>query len=167
VVERGIAIIRSTSLACAVALLFLVGCSDDSNDSASTTSTVTGAAAPPTTLQPVNTAFTGQGSAEFCTLAKSYNDQSKSVGSAPQTPAAVQEGRRAINEAVTAAPAEIKGDVQVIAAAFTSVADAFEKANYDPAKLDVSSLQKLQTPEFQASTARFQAYLRDVCKVSG
>jgi hypothetical protein len=149
--------------ACGLLLVALTACSSGSK-SASSSST---APAPTTTLR-VDTSFTGQGSANFCNLAKSYNDQSKNVGSAT-TPAelrtVVRDGQAAISQAVSAAPAEIKGDVQTIAAGFGDIADAFDKAGYDATKVSPNSLQKLQTPEFQTATIRFQAYLRNVCKL--
>ena len=37
-----------------------------------------------TTVRPVDTSFTGQNSAQFCNLAKTYNDRFTSVGSAVQ-----------------------------------------------------------------------------------
>jgi hypothetical protein len=165
--KRGcIRTIRPTSVACALSLLFLVGCRDGSKEAAPTEAP----AAPAAAGSPVDTAFTGQGSATFCNLAKSYNVQSTKVGatgSPAEVRTAVQESKTAINQAVGAAPPEIRADVQVIATAFTGLADAFEKGNYEPAKVDLTSLQKFQTPQFQASSDRFQAYLRNVCKVTG
>jgi hypothetical protein len=161
--------VRTTFVVCAVALLGLVGCSDGSDKASSTTTAAPLATGPTTTLRAVDTSFTGQGSANFCNLAKTYNEQSKNVASAAtptQLRTVVRDGRTAITQAVAAAPAEIKGDMEVLAAAFIDLSDAFDKANYDASKVNPASLSKLQAPEFQVSTQRFQAYLRNICKVT-
>jgi hypothetical protein len=160
--------IRSALAAAGVALALLAGCSGD--DQASPTSTSAPVATgPTTTIRPVDTSFTGQNSAQFCTLAKTYNDRFSnfSTASTPsQLRTVTQEGRTAITQAATAAPAEIKPDVQVIANAFTALFDELEKVNFDINKLSPTSLGSLQAPEFQASTTRFQAYLRSVCGIA-
>ncbi len=162
---------RRTLAACAVALLVLAGCSGGGDDKAApTTSAPAGTAAtgPTTTVRPVNTSFTGQNSAEFCNLARTYNDRSTSV-SPNATPAQLRtvarEGQAAITQAVNSAPAEIKPDVQVLANTFGALLTELEKVNYDIARLPPAALQSLQAPEFQQSTTRFQAYVRTVCGV--
>ena len=164
---------QSALAACGVALVLLTGCSrGGGKDTASspTTTAAPAATGPSTTVRPVDTSFTGQNSAQFCTLAKTYNDRFSNVNAAA-TPAQLrtvtQEGRTAINQAVTAAPAEIKPDVQVIATAFTALFTELEKVNFDVSKVSPAALGSLQAPEFQASTTRFQAYLRSVCGITG
>ena len=162
---------RSALAACGIALVLMAGCSGDSDDGKSQASpTPTSAPGPSTTARPVDTSFTGQNSAQFCALSKTYTDRFSNVGPG-STPAqlrtATQEGRTAINQAAAAAPSEIKPDVQVIANVFTGLFAELERVNFDIGKLAPASLGSLQSPEFQASTTRFQAYLRTVCGVGG
>ena len=160
--------IRRTLAACGVALLVLAGCSggDDDEDAAPTT---TVAAGTPTTVRPVDTSFTGQNSAEFCGLARTYNDRFTEVGANP-SPAELRtvtrEGQTAINDAVRSAPAEIKPDVEVLARTFTNLLTELERVNFEASRLPPAAIQSLSAPEFQQSTTRFQAYIRSVCGIS-
>ena len=161
---------RRTLAACGVVLVLLAGCSSRSKDQASSTPTTVAAnAGPTTTVRPVDTSFTGQNSAQFCTLSKTYNDRFASVssGSPAQLRAAAQEGRTAITQAASTAPAEIRADVQVIANVFTALITELERVDFDIAKVSPASLAPLQAPDFQTSTIRFQAYLQSVCGVRG
>lgn len=160
---------RQTLATCGVALLVLAGCSGNSDKKSQASPTSTAVAGPTTTVRPVDTSFSGQNSAQFCALARTYNDRFTKVGANP-TPAELrtvaQEGQTAITQAVGAAPAEIKADVGVLAGAFTTLLDELQKVNFEADKLPVTALAQLQTPEFQQSTTRFQAYTRTVCGVS-
>ena len=162
---------RRGVVAWGLALALFAGCSSDSDeDSGRASPTPTSAPGPSTTARPVDTSFTGQNSAQFCGLSKTYTDRFANVGPG-STPAqlrtATQEGRTAINQAAAAAPPEIKPDVQVIANVFTGLFTELERTNFDISKLSPASLGALQAPEFQSATTRFQAYLRTVCGVSG
>ena len=154
-------------MTCGVALVGMTGCSGgDDNDAASTTAPA-GASGPSTTLRPVDTSFTGQDSAQFCALARTFSDRFATVGSNP-TPAQLRtvarEGEAAINQAVSAAPAEIKRDVEGIANGFTTFLRELEKVNFEVTRLPPAAVQSLSAPEFQQSTTRFQAYFRSVCR---
>jgi len=152
--------------ASAVALLVLAGWSGGDDDKAAPT---TAAGGPTTTVRPVDTSFSGQNSAEFCVLARTYNDRFTSVGSNP-TPAQLRtlakEGQTAINQAVNAAPGEIKKDVEVIARTFGTLVTELEKVNFEITRVQPEALQSLSAPEFQESSTRFQAYARTVCGIS-
>ena len=157
---------RNTLAACALALLVLAGCSGDGKDEASTPPAPDPGGGASTTVRPVDTSFTGQNSGPFCALSKTYNERfgNLNTGSSPaQLRASTAEGRTAITQAAAAAPAEIKPDVQVIANAFTTILSELEKVNFDISKMSPTAVASLQAPEFQASTARFQSYLRTVC----
>jgi hypothetical protein len=99
-------------------------------------------------------------------LAKTYNDRFTSVGTSP-TPAQLRtlarEGQTAITQAVNAAPTEIKPDVQVIANTFGGLLTELEKVNFEATRMPPSAFNSLSSPEFTASTTRFQAYIRTVC----
>ncbi len=155
--------------ACVTAMVLVAGCSGGGDDEAAPASSVPGPG-PPTTVRPVDTSFTGQDSAQFCDLARTYDERSTDVGSSPtpdQLRTAVQEGQTAIDQAVDAAPGEIRNDVLVLAAGFGAVLGELEKVNFEVTRLPPTAFGPLQTPEFQASTTRFQAYIRSVCQVAG
>ena len=162
---------RRTLAACGLALLVLAGCSGGDDDTATPAPSTTAPAAaggPTTSLRTVDTNFTGQGSAEFCNLARTYTERSSQLGPSA-TPAQLRtvarEGQTAINQALNAAPAEIKNDVQIIATAFGGLLTDLETANYDVTKVAPASFARLQAPEFGTASQRFQAYVRNVCKV--
>ena len=157
--------------ACGIALIVITGCSggDDDDKAASPTSAPTTAnTGPTTTVRPVDTSFTGQNSTQFCALARTYNERFTSVGANP-TPAQLRtlsrEGQTAISQAVSAAPPEIKRDVEVIANTFNVFLGELEKVNFEVTRVPPAALQSLSAPEFQQSTTRFQAYTRTVCGV--
>jgi hypothetical protein len=163
--------LRRTLGACGVALALLAGCSGgDDKDAASDSSVPPSSVAPATTVRPVDTSFTGQNSAQFCTLAKTYTDRFSSVGTNPspaQLRTLVREGQTAITQAVNAAPAEIKRDVELLATTFSGLIAEMEKVNYEVARVPPAALSQLSTPEFQTSTTRFQTYIRSVCGITG
>ena len=171
-VEKSVPRSRKTlaTRACAVLLLVaLTACSgDDDDDDASTTTAAPADTAATTTSRPVNTSFTGQDSTQFCNLSRTYSDRFSAVSSNP-TPAQLRtvsrEGQAAITQASSAAPAEIKPDVEVLARTFTNLIAELEKVNYEVTRLPPAALQSLQAPEFAQSTTRFQAYIKQVCGI--
>jgi hypothetical protein len=153
--------------ACGVALLVLAGCSGGGDDDAAPTTAAPATSAPVATTPPPS--FTGQNSAQFCSLARTYNERFTSVGANPsqaQLRTVAREGQTAITQAVTAAPAEIKPDVEILARTFGGLIAELEKVNFVASALPPAALQSLSTPEFQASTTRFQAYIRTVCGIN-
>ena len=161
--------IRTTLAICGLAAALLSSCSSGGDKKEASPTTTAGSGGPATTVGPVDTSFTGENSAEFCALAKTYNDRAGTVGPG-STPAQIrtgaQEGLTAINDAVSAAPAEIKPDVEVVAGAFGTMVAELEKVGFDTTKAPPSAFTPLQAPEFQASTARFQAYMTQVCGIT-
>lgn len=152
-----------------MAVLLLGGCSPSGDDEAAPTTSAP-AAGPTTTARPVDTSFTGADSARFCDLARTYGERSSDLGSSPtpdQLRTVVREGQAAISQAVSAAPAEIKNDVEALAAGFGAVLAELERVDFDAARLPPTAFGPLQTPEFQAATTRFQAYVRSVCGITG
>lgn len=172
VVERRVIRTRRTLAACGVALLVLAGCRGDGDgDAAPTTSAPPGTAAggPTTTARPVDSSFTGQNSAQFCALARTYNERFTKVGtnpSAAELRTVAREGQTAITQAVSTAPAEIKADVQVLATTFGGLLSELEKVDFEAARLPPAAFTELSSLEFQTATTRFQAYIRTVCGVS-
>lgn len=163
--------IRSTLVACGLALSLLTSCSSGGDDKDAAPAATTASGGPTTTAPPVAPNFTGQGSTEFCNLARTFSERSATVGNpSSSSPAQLRtlanEGRTAITQAANAAPPEIKTDVQLIATTFTALIAELEKVNYDFSKLTPAVFTPLQTPEFARASQRFQAYNRDVCKIS-
>jgi hypothetical protein len=155
--------------ACSLALVVMAGCSGGDDDDAASPTTVA-APEPTTTVQSTNTSFTGQGSAQFCGLARTYNERFSNVSASP-TPAELRtvtrEGQTAITQAVNAAPAEIKKDVEVISTAFNGLLAELEKVNFEVARLPPTAFGSLSSPEFTQATTRFNSYVRTVCGVTG
>jgi hypothetical protein len=143
------------------AVLVLAGCGGgDSEETAPTT--------PPTTSAGATTpTFTGSGSGEFCGLVATYSDRVAGISRATSTPAQVRqlatELGTAIQQAVSVAPAEIKSDVTLVAAAATDYLAGLQRAGYDLNKVPPESLRKFQAPDVQAATSRLTAYGQSVC----
>jgi hypothetical protein len=156
--------------ACGVTLLLMAGCSGGDDGDAASPTTVAAAPGPTTTVLSTNTSFTGQNSAQFCGLARTYNERFSKVSANP-TPAELRsltrEGQTAITQAVNAAPAEIKPDVQVISTAFNGLISELEKVNFEVARLPPTAFGSLSAPEFTQATTRFNSYVRTVCGVTG
>lgn len=155
---------RVVPATCLIALLTLVGCSDSDNGNETSTPTSTAS-----TVRPVDTSFTGEGSAEFCQFIKTFNAGSEVSPSASpaELEADFNESLAAINQAVTVAPAEIKPDVVAIADSFKTVVTAVSNANFDLTKIDGSALAALQTEGFLDAVTRLQAYLNTYCGGGG
>lgn len=155
---------RMIPAACLVAVLALAGCSgSDDDESGATTST-------PTTVRPVNTSFTGQDSAEFCQYVNTFTTGSQAI-SPSASPAALQasitEAQTAIDKAVSVAPGEIKGDVEIVATTFKQVTDAVTAAGFDITRMNVEAVAPLQSDAFLDSVTRMQAYLANICGSGG
>ena len=143
--------------------LLLAGCGGDSDDAAPGAGPTTTAAA--ATPGSVDTDFTGQDSERFCELLRTYNTRFEGLGitDPTQLKALATEAEAALREAVALAPAEVKGDVNVVAAASTGFFKVLAQANYDFTRVTPDALAGLQTPEVQASTQRLGAYGQKVC----
>jgi hypothetical protein len=143
------------------AVLVLTGCGgDDSDETAPTTPPTTSAAATTPT-------FSGSGSGQFCELVMTYSDRVSGLSRATSTPAQVRqlagELGSAIQQAVAVAPAEIRSDVSLVAAAANDFLAGLQRAGYDMNRLPSESLQRFQAPDVQAATQRLTAYGQSVC----
>jgi hypothetical protein len=155
---------RVVPAACLVALLPLAGCSDDKDDGASQ-SAVTA-----TTVRPVDTSFTGEGSEEFCRFITTFTEGSQNVSptaSPAELETSFREALTAIDQAVSVAPGEIKGDVVSIADTFERVVTAVSTADFNLERVDATALEALQSEGFLDAVTRLQAYLTSICKTSG
>jgi hypothetical protein len=154
---------------CAVALSILVGCSARTSDPAAESAAPAGAAAPPPTSTPPDPHFTGANSERFCALARTYDDSFAGIGSSPtsaQLRTVATEGQRSIDEALNAAPGEIRDDVQLVARTFGAFLGDLQKVEFEVAKLPTNAVSRFTAPDFQAATKRFDAYIRTVCGAS-
>ena len=154
---------RRTLATMALLTVLLAGCGGDSDEPEESGTPATAA-----TPGSVDTNFSGKDSEKFCSLLRNYNDKFSQLG-APQEEARrkvlAQDIDSAINEAKTAAPPEIRSDVQVVAGALTGYIQELAKVSYDPARVSFSSagVTGLQKPEVKASGERLNAYLTKVC----
>jgi hypothetical protein len=143
------------------AVLVLTGCGGGDSDETATTTP------PTTTAQATAPTFSGAGSGQFCQLVATYSDRVSGLSRATSTPAQVRqlsnELGSAIQQAVAVAPAEIKADVSLVAAAATDFLAGLQRAGYDLNKLPQESLQKFQAPDVQAATQRLTTYGQSVC----
>lgn len=166
VVKRTMVKIVKNMAVCAVLVITLAACSGGDDDDEAATPTTAPTPASSTTLQPVDTRFTGENSAQFCAMAGSYNDSFATIG-ANATPdqlrTVAREGQAALTQLVNGAPAEIKNDVDVLARTFGGLISQLEKVDFEVSKLPPAALSQLTAPDFQAATTRFQAYNRTVC----
>lgn len=141
----------------------LVGCSGglNSDDAA-------GPAEQSTTVSPPGTNFSGEGSEEFCGFIRNYSEPFDAItptASPDELRTAFGEGQAQLGRAVAAAPSEIKRDVQEISDVFTALARTLELAQYDVTRLMPTALDGVQSPQFQESTKRLEAYVTRVCRL--
>ena len=160
---------RIPLLAVVGASLAMAACGGGSNGKhASPASPTTAAASTGDTAQPVDTSFTGAGSADYCRLARDYSESSKKFNT-PNSPdqlrAVFQEAQNDIQSALAVAPPEIKADVQTIATGLNSIVKAMEAANYDVTRL--AATPPSLPSNFDAASQRIDAYTRDVCHLPG
>ena len=145
-----------------VVLVGFAGCGgDDSDDNASPT-TAAGAPAP----GPSN-----PDASEFCDLIATYSDRLAVLGQPSATPerirAVAEDGATAIQQAVAAAPADIKGDVTVVAGAAEDYLAALQNAGYDLSKLPPDAAGVFSAPDVSASASNLQVYAQNTCGLRG
>ena len=124
---------------------------------------------PLTTAQPVDTSFTGSGSGPFCELAKTISSDASNIpanASTAQVRSSLEQSDKAFQQAVDAAPNEIKADVTVMARGFSALVASIAGAGYDISKVPPDAFSAFQAPEFASAAARLQAYLTNVCHVT-
>ncbi|HTJ75529.1 MAG TPA: hypothetical protein VL337_09195 [Acidimicrobiales bacterium] len=148
------------------ATLCLAGCaSGGSHDAGGAPAT-----APSSTLT-VDTAFTGAGSATFCALIRSFNDDAGRIGPTSNDPLALRDlfrrSANSVKQAAAVAPAEVHDDVAVLAKVYADFLAALEPVDFNLAKLPPAVLATLSAPDTLRASARISAYTTNVCKVTG
>ncbi len=159
---------RAGRLSIAIAALVVAGVSGCSSGGSSRTEGSTLATT-------ATTATTSPGSsganARFCDLFRTYSDRLSGLSRSNTTPAQVrqlaQELGSAIREAVAVAPAEIKADATLVAAAANDYLTALQQAGYDFDKVPPEAAAKFQAPDVAAAFGRLQAYGTTACGTTG
>jgi len=121
----------------------------------------------------VDTNFTGSGSDDSCTYAKSVAN-SDALNGEDLSEASFKQREEILGKLEDKAPDEIKGDVQKVQAAYTKVEPTLKKYGFDLQKIIAASqsdpavaaqLAELNSTELTASVDRLGAYLEQVCGI--
>ncbi len=146
-------------LAVTAALVGLAACGgDDGDDSASATTTAV-ATSPTTQATPT---YTGDPNSEFCSVARANLDRLREIGASlaggGDLDQLLRDAAPTVRQAVALAPAEIKGDVTVLA-------DGFDKllASLSTGEADTSVVLD---PKFSQAAGNLTAYGRQVCGIT-
>lgn len=166
----------AAGVALAALTLAVAGCSgngggikDAAKGDQPTSTAPTAASGVGTPPQPVDTRFTGSGSAEYCKLARTYADAQSKLNPTNTTPdlrQLFQDAARDIKAAVAVAPAEINKDVQVVAEGFNALVTALASVNYDFTRLSADLIARFQSQDFMTASTRVGAYAKNVCGVA-
>src|SRR5262245_31126475 len=155
-----------------VALVFvavmMAACGGKGGGSSSPTTAASSVSPGTPGTQPVDTKFTGEGSAEYWKLARSYQEASSKLGTNanPDLRQLFSDAARDIQAAVAVAPAEIKSDVTLVAQGFAALVTALNNANYDFTKLAPDLIIRFQSQDFVAASTRVGAYAKNVCGIN-
>ncbi len=108
------------------------------------------------------------GGGDFCkSAATQFNKAQAMISQNATDPAhlkdAVRQGRQASSSLQSEAPAQIKGDLNLLVQTANKVYDALAKANYDFTKLSPSDLQGIDDPNVTAANQRVSAYVKKSC----
>ncbi len=169
-----------------VSVLLFGGCDDDAGDSAGpvdsptsttdspATSTTASHDAPTTTAGPdatpgstIDTSFSSSGDERFCELARSYVElftRRAAPGDARAFGEGLQEAQSVLLEMREVADEEIVADVIMVTDVLGVVVPALEEVDFDLTQVSPEVLERLQDPDFQASSVRLQAYVENACE---
>ncbi|MFN2607408.1 MAG: hypothetical protein ABR511_05860 [Acidimicrobiales bacterium] len=116
-------------------------------------------------------AFTGGGSARFCSLTRTYSDNLAGLLPKLSDPSQLKPWFEtlagAIKSAADVAPPEIKADVALLSSTFGDLLTALERVNYDFGRLPSDVADRLQSADVQAASSRVSAYSTTVCGTAG
>lgn len=153
-----------------LALVLAAACSGGSDDDSGATTT---SIAPSSSSTTANPAFTGDPSSPFCRLLRDLDVDAALEGD-PEDPAAVEAAFAtvvsALESARAAAPADIAGDVALVAEGMSALDAALEAAGYDFEALAASGAADdlrvlIDDPAFAEAGARVEAYRSQVCQL--
>jgi len=154
---------RLVSAACLVTILALGGCSDSDNDDAAGTTSTTGARA--TSSLPVDTRFTGEGSAEFCRFLNTFNEGMGTGGTAPGVD--YQAALEALDQMVAVAPDDLKANLVTLSDGLQALVTAASAPGFNPNTLDPAVVTVITSPDFSGSLGRLDAYYTKYCGTGG
>jgi hypothetical protein len=101
---------------------------------------------------------------DFCQIARALQETSSSSSGAEESPGAFyKRAAEAADQLVKAAPAEIKGDVEIVAQGLKKLNEQLEKVGYDVSKLSPEATQFSSDPAFAAASERVTRYITDQC----
>jgi hypothetical protein len=147
----------------AVLLLAAFGACGGDGDNEETAPTTTLGATSTTTAS----SFTGAGSEPFCNQARQAQQELAGLTQAGSSPEAMRDvflaAAAALRSLAEAAPPEIKGDVETIAASYDDLQKSLEAAGWDPTKLPGEITGRLTAPDITAASQRLNAYQQQVC----
>lgn len=140
-------------------MFLLLACSsDDAGDEASGSTTSSVGEAPSTADELLD---------PFCApaeaLGEGLGDVGSSQGGADEVREELTKARDALTVAQAEAPAEIEGDVAVLAAGFEAFFAELEAADFDFDKLSLEALAGLDSPEMEAAGQRLADYQARTC----
>jgi hypothetical protein len=148
---------RAFSVVAVAALVILTACGGDDDES---TSGTTVPAATPTTA--AGTTFTGEGSQEFCAIARaniaSVQQAVLAFASNPTDGAnLLKDVAPKVRDTAARAPAEIKPAVTVLAESFEKLLDDIDAGNSD--------YSAINSPEFREAAQALTSYGTQVCGI--
>jgi hypothetical protein len=144
-----------------VVALVLSGCGSSKKTTA--TASATGTTAAPKTTSAPN--FHGSSNSKFCDLARQLEAKAQVSPNADLKTTYAQLDSE-ISQILAVTPSAIKADMVTLTTGIRKIRDALAAANYDVTKLDPSSLQSLDSPEFKAAGDRVSAYGQQVCGIT-
>lgn len=156
--------------AAVLALTLATACSGGSDDSAPETTVTSTAEAP---SPPTTPTFTGDAESAFCLLLRDI-DVDAALDGDPDDPAAVEAAfavvLAALEDARSAAPAEVAGDVALVAEGMAALDAALAAAGYDFDVLAASGAADelrilVDDPAFEEAGVRVGAYRSQVCQL--
>jgi hypothetical protein len=155
--------LRSWAATAALGIVLMSGCTNgDGEEDGAASPTTAGRQGAATTTTP---RITG---GPFCEFALTFNDRFGRVGADAANPqrvrATFEEATRAAEEAEQIAPPEIRSDVATLAGTFRDLLAILREANFDFSRVPPASLERLSSPEVQASNQRLDNYVRQNCR---
>ena len=112
--------------------------------------------------------FSGSDGDDFCGLAEEFDENDPFEGLTPlDGPAFADAADETWGRVMSVVPDEIRSDVEVIRDNFFALREIGEKYDWNFFSEEASTeLEALDTPEMDEATARFDAYLEDVCGIT-
>ena len=117
-----------------------------------------------------DTNFSGEGSGDFCDLAKKYEEDFEDTDEAGESADLAKEFEEltdAIDKLAAEAPDEIAKDTETIATAFSEYNDLLKKYEYDFTKIPQEEQDEIsiENPDVDAASNRVESYFEKVCEM--